>query len=330
MKPNKKRDLKAILILLFSLAVIPFWIGNSHYMMSVLMNCAGLSIIASGVWLTFSIGRINIGQSGFVLIGAYATAILLSRANLSYWLVLPLSALFAGVIGLVIGSAILKLKGIYFSMLTICLAESIHLAFLNGGSFTLGSMGITDLPQPFQTDSAWPMYYLVVALLALAILVTWRMHYSRLGGIFRAMRLNEDLAESFGVDVWRYRIVAYAIACSLGGIGGSYLTVLTQSVYPQSFTINDSVYYMLFCFLGGLGFVSSAMVGAFTLTILFVLLQSFQQYQSLIYGIIMIAVMLVMPNGLMALRLPSFGKERRLPSFGKERRLPSFGKENAK
>lgn len=310
MKPDKRRDLAAILIFFSLLAVIPFWIGDSRYAMSVLMNCAGLSVIACGVWLTFSIGRINICQAGFALIGAYASAILLTRAGLSYWLVLPLSALIAGTVGLVIGSAILKLKGIYFSMLTICLTEGIRLAFLNGGSFTLGSKGITALPQPFQTDSAWPMYYLAVALLALAILVTWRTHYSRLGGIFRAMRLNEDLAESFGVDVWRYRILAFAIACALGGLGGSYFAVFTQSVYPQSFTVEHSIYYMLFCFLGGLQYVSSAMVGAFALTILFELLQDLQQYQSLVYGVVMIAVMLAMPNGLLALRLPAFGKER--------------------
>ena len=307
MKPDQRRDLVVICSFFLLLALLPFGFGQSHYVMAVLMNCAGLAVIACGVWLTFSIGRINICQAGFALIGAYASAILLSRTALSYWLILPLSALVAGVLGLMIGSAILKLKGIYFSMLTICLTEGIRLAFLNGGSLTLGSKGITGLPQPFQTDSAWPMYYLGVALLALALLVTWRVHYSRLGGIFRAMRLNEDLAESFGVDVWRYRILAFAIACALGGLGGSYFAVFTQSVYPQSFTVEHSIYYMLFCFLGGLQYVSGAMVGAFALTIVFELLQDFQQYQSLAYGVIMIAVMLAMPNGLMALR---FGRRR--------------------
>jgi branched-chain amino acid transport system permease protein len=132
--------------------------------------------------------------------------------------------------------------------------------------------------------------------------VTWRVHYSRVGRIFRAMRLNEDLAESFGTNVWRYRVMAFAIACGLGGLGGSYFAVFTQSVYPQSFTVEHSIYYMLFCFLGGLEFVSGAMVGAFALTILFELLSQFQQYQTLIYGVLMIAVILLLPNGLMALR----------------------------
>lgn len=302
MNPLKKRDLYIALGVLAVLAVLPLAIGQSRYLLSVLMNCAGLSLIALGVWLTFTIGRINICQAGFALIGGYATGILLSRYGLSFWVALPLSALVSAAVGAVIGSFILKLRGIYFAMLTICLTEAIRLAFLNGGDFTQGSKGITSLPQPFAGDSPLPMYYLAVVLLALGLLVTWRVHYSRLGRIFRAMRLNEDLAESFGTDVWRYRVVAFSIACALGGLGGSYFAVFTQSVYPQSFTVEHSIYYMLFCFLGGLEFVSGAMIGAIALTILFELLSQFQQFQTLIYGILMIAVILLLPNGLMAIR----------------------------
>lgn len=302
MNPLKKRDLSIALGMLAVLLVLPLLVGHSRYLLSVLMNCAGLSLVALGVWITFSIGRINICQAGFALIGGYTTAILLSRFGLSFWIALPLSALVSAAVGAVIGSFILKLRGIYFSMLTISLTEAIRLAFLNGGALTQGSKGITGLPQPFAGDSALPMYYLAIALLAVGLLVTWRVHYSRLGRIFRAMRLNEDLAESFGTNVWRYRVTAFAIACALGGLGGSYFAVFTQSVYPQSFTVEHSIYFMLFCFLGGLEFVSGAMIGAFALTILFELLSQFQQYQTLVYGVLMIAVILVLPNGLMAIR----------------------------
>ncbi len=302
MNTQTKRDLAIALAFLAVLLVLPAVIGNSRYLLSVLMNCAGLSLIAFGVWITFTIGRINICQAGFALVGGYATAIALSKFGLSFWLALPLSALVAGAAGALIGSFILKLRGIYFSMLTICLTEGIRLAFLNGGDFTQGSKGITGLPQPFAGDSPLPMYYLSVALLAVGLLITWRVHYSRVGRIFRAMRLNEDLAESFGTHVWRYRVMAFSIACALGGLGGSYFAVFTQSIYPQSFTVEHSIYYMLFCFLGGLEFVSGAMVGAFALTILFELLSQFQQYQTLVYGVLMIGVILLLPNGLMALR----------------------------
>jgi branched-chain amino acid transport system permease protein len=306
MQSDKRRDLTLIIIFLAGLIIAPVFIGGSRYLISVLMNCAGVAVIATGVWLTFCIGRINICQAGFALIGAYVTAIAMSKLGLSFWIALPLSCLFSVICGTLIGSAILKLKGIYFSMLTICLTEAIRLAFLNGGSLTQGSKGITGLPQVFEGDSQMPLYYVGIALLALALGIIWRVHYSRLGGIFRSMRLNEDLAESLGINVWRYRILAFAIACGLGGLGGSYFAVFTQSVYPQSFTVEHSIYFMLFCFLGGLEFVSGAMVGAFALTILFELLQDVQQYQSLVYGVLMILVMLLLPNGLIALKFKKF------------------------
>ena len=317
MNPLKKRDIYVCFSVLAIMLVLPLFIGQSRYLLSVLMNCAGLSVIALGVWLIFSIGRGYIGQAGFALIGGYTTGILLTRYNLSYWVVLPVSAIVAASLGAVIGSFILKLRGIYFSMLTISLTEAIRLAFLNGGDFTQGSKGITGLPQPFAGDSPLPMYYLGLALLAFAVLLVWRTHYSRVGRIFRAMRLNEDLAESFGTNVWRYRVMAFAIACGLGGLGGSYFTVFIQSVYPQSFTVEHSIYYMLYCFLGGLEYVSGALVGAFALTILFELLREFQQYQTLIYGILMISVILLLPNGLMALRTAkNEGSARELPPIG--------------
>lgn len=298
---NARRDLTVALFIMAALVGLPLVLGDSRYYLSVLMNCAGLSVIALGVWITFTIGRINICQAGFALIGGYATAIAMTQLGLSFWLALPLSVLASAAAGALIGSFILKLKGIYFSMLTICLTEAIRLGFLNGGDFTQGAKGITGLPQPFAGDSPLPMYYFAVVLLAVALVVTWRVHYSRLGRIFRAMRLNEDLAESFGTDVWRYRVIAFSIACGLGGLGGCYFAVFTQSVYPQSFTVEHSIYYMLFCFLGGLEFASGAVVGAFVLTILFELLSEFQQYQTLIYGVLMIVVILLLPDGLMSI-----------------------------
>ena len=112
MNPLKKRDLVVAIGLLAVMLVLPLFTGGSRYLLSVLMNCAGLSLIAFGVWLTFTIGRINICQAGFALIGSYTTAIAMSSFGLSFWLALPLSAGIAALIGGVIGSFILKLRGI--------------------------------------------------------------------------------------------------------------------------------------------------------------------------------------------------------------------------
>ena len=105
-----------------------------------------LYLVSLGVWLTFAIGRINIGQAAFALIGGYATAILATRFGLSYWLCLPLSGILAALVGTVLGFGILRLRGVYFAMITLSLTEAVRLAFLNGGEFTGGATGIPIIP----------------------------------------------------------------------------------------------------------------------------------------------------------------------------------------
>ena len=122
--------------------------------------------------------------------------------------------------------------------------------------------------------------------------------------MFRSLRQNEELASSIGIDIARYRVIAFAFACAMGGIAGGFFAVAQQNIYPATYTVQDSVNFMLYCFLGGLDFVLGPVVGAFLLSISFELLGSLQQYQALLYGGLMVAVMLFLPNGILSLHLP--------------------------
>jgi branched-chain amino acid transport system permease protein len=272
-----------------------------------------LSFISLGVWLTFAIGRINISQGAYALIGGYATAILSTRYGLSFWLCLPLSGLIAAACGALVGAAILRLRGVYFAMITLSLTEAVRLAFLNGGEFTRGAQGIIGIPRPgavsafgvivipaFAGGDNLSYYYLGAGLLILG-LVIWRLESSRLGWVFRSMRQNEELAASIGIHVAKYRILAYAVSCAFGGLGGAFFAAFHQNIYPVSYSVMDSVNFMLYCFLGGLDFIFGAVVGAFLLVISFELLHDLQEYQALIYGILMISFILWLPNGILSL-----------------------------
>ena len=103
----------------------------------------------------------------------------------------------------------------------------------------------------------------------------------------------------------KYRVLAFALGCFFAGIAGAFFTVSQQSIYPSSFGVPDSVYFMLYCFLGGLSYVSGPVVGAFVLFLGFELLHGLREYQMLTYAAIMITVMLWLPNGLLSLRLPA-------------------------
>ena len=280
---------------------VPLLLADQPYWLNVLTNASMLSFASLGVWVTFAIGRINIAQGAFAMIGGYTTAILATRYGVPFWLCLPLSGLVAAAVGTAIGIPILRLRGVYFAMITLSLTEAVRLAFLNGGDLTKGATGIVNIPRPAGIDGPVAFYVLAASLLLLGLLAVWRLATSRLGWVFRSLRQNEELASSIGIDIARYRVIAFAFACAMGGIAGSFFAVAQQNIYPATYTVQDSVNFMLYCFLGGLDFVLGPVVGAFLLSISFELLGSLQQYQALLYGGLMVAVMLFLPNGILSL-----------------------------
>lgn len=287
------------------LAIVPALLARSPYWLNVLTNACLLSVASLGVWVTFAIGRINIAQGAFTAIGGYTTAILTTRYGVPFLLCVPASAAVATIVGILVGAPILRLRGVYFAMITLSLGEAVRLAFLNGGSFTMGATGIVNIPTPAWLGSALAFYLASAVLLLLALLAVWRLAHSRIGHVFRSMRQNEDLAASIGIDVARYRVIAFAVASAMGGIAGAFFAVFEKNIYPASYTMQDSVNAMLYCFLGGLDYVLGPVFGGFLLVIAFELLSTLQKYQALLYGVLMIVMMLFLPNGILSLRIPS-------------------------
>jgi branched-chain amino acid transport system permease protein len=277
-----------------------------------------LSIASAGVWLTFYIGRINIGQGAFALLGAYVSAILVTKAGMSFWLSLPIAGLFAAFIAVLIGLPILRLRGVYFAMITLVLTQVFTLAAL-ALPITNGAKGITSIPLPgelsilgitlipdFATleNPRQAFYFTTAVLMVLTFAALYRIVNSRLGHLCRSMQQNEELASSIGVNISYVRVLIFAISSFFGGIGGAMFGSIAQSVYPSSFQVADSVNFMLNCFLGGLGYVFGPMLGTLVLYFGWDLLFELGKYQMLIYSSLLIFLILVLPNGLLSLRLP--------------------------
>jgi len=310
------RSSTLFLLGLVYLVLFPLFYRDSKYILGVVTTASMLSVISLGVWVTFAIGRSNISQGAFALIGGYTTAILSVRYGVPFWICFPLSGGVAALVGALIGWPILRLRGVYFAMITLSLTEATRLAFLNGGEFTRGGTGIVDIPRPgaislagvtlipeFKGSDPLPFYYLAAFLLILTLICLRRLSTSRLGWIFKSLRQNEALASSIGINVAKYRVMAYAICCFIGGLGGSFFAVFQQNIYPSTYTVTDSIYFMLYCFLGGLDYLFGPVAGAFLLIVSFELLHSVQTYQTMIYAVIMITFMLWLPNGILSLRL---------------------------
>jgi branched-chain amino acid transport system permease protein len=280
-----------------------------------LTSVALLSVASAGVWLTFYIGRINIGQGAYALVGGYVSAILMTQAGVSFWATLPIAGLFCALISVGIGLPILRLRGVYFAMVTLVLTEVARLTAL-ALPVTNGAKGITSIPLPgelsifgltiipdFATmqDPKLAFYLLAVLLMVVSYLALWRIVNSRLGHLCRSLQQNEELAASIGVNTAYLRVLAYAISSFFGGIAGAMFVAISQSIYPSSFQVADSVNFMLNCFLGGLGYVLGPMIGTFLLYFGWDLLFTMGRFQLLIYSSLMILLMLVLPNGLLSL-----------------------------
>jgi branched-chain amino acid transport system permease protein len=145
-------------------------------------------------------------------------------------------------------------------------------------------------------------YYLAAVLMTVCFAGMYRLVNSRIGHICMSLQQNEELASSIGVNIAYLRLIAYAISSFLGGISGAVFVAATQSVYPSSFTVTDSVNFMLNCFLGGLGYVFGPMLGTLVLYFGWNLLFETGKFQLLIYSSLMIVLMLVLPNGILSLR----------------------------
>ena len=278
-----------------------------------------LAIASAGVWLTFYIGRINIGQGAFALIGAYVSAILVVKAGWSFWISLPAAGLFAALVAILIGLPILRLRGVYFAMITLVLTQVVTLTAL-ALPITNGARGISNIPLPSgisvfgipilpdfaaMENTKLAFYYTACVIMILTYAALYRLVNSRLGHLCRSMQQNEELASSIGVNISYIRIVIFAISSFFGGLGGAMFGSIAQSVYPSSFQVADSVNFMLNCFLGGLGYVFGPMLGTLVLYFGWDLLFEFGKYQMLIYSTILIIIIRFLPNGLLSIR---FGK----------------------
>jgi len=281
----------------------------------VLTSVALLSIASAGVWLTFYIGRINIGQGAYALMGGYVSAILIMSAGWSFWWTLPVAGIFCAAASVLIGLPILRLRGVYFAMVTLVLTEVARLTAL-ALPVTNGAKGITSIPLPgaisvfgitlvpdFATmeNPRIAFYFLAVTLMILCFAALYRLVHSRIGHICMSLQQNEELASSIGVNIASLRVIAYAISSFFGGLSGAVFIGATQSIYPSSFTVTDSVNFMLNCFLGGLGYVFGPMLGTLVLYFGWNLLFETGEFQLLIYSTAMIILMLVLPNGLLSL-----------------------------
>lgn len=291
------------LLLALAALTLPLWIANAYFLHVVIM--AGIfGVLASSLNLLLGYtGQLSLGHAAFFGIGAYASALLTLRWEWSFWLALPAAVLAAGIAGWAIGRLALKLRGAYFVLVTISFAGVIALISINWMDLTNGPLGLPGVPAPelgpwsLRTKSAY--YYLVLAAVALAYEVCRRLVDSRIGRAFVALRENEALAESVGVDGTRYLVLAAVVSAGLAGLAGSLYAHYTRFVSPEVFLFSYTLTMVVMVVAGGKGTLAGPVIGAVVFTVLPEVLRELVawRWQMLLYGAFLLLTVSLLPQG---------------------------------
>jgi branched-chain amino acid transport system permease protein len=296
-----------------ALLAAPVWLA-SPYHLHVLIMAGIFAILALSLNLLLGYtGQLSLGHAAFFGIGAYTSALLALKLDWSFWLALPGAAVASGLAGWGIGRLALKLRGAYFVLVTISFAGVVSLVSVNWMELTNGPLGLPGVPAPelgpwsLRTKTAY--YYLVLAAAALAYLVCHRLVHSRIGRALVALRENEPLAESVGIDGTRYLVLAAVVSAALAGVAGSLYAHYTRFVSPEVFLFTYTVTMVIMVIAGGQGTLLGPVIGALLFTALPEALREAMswQWQMLAYGVILIVLVFFLPRGI----VPTFHRWRR-------------------
>jgi branched-chain amino acid transport system permease protein len=281
------------------------WIVRDDYYMHLLILCGIYSVLCMGWVLILRAGQFSLGQAAFLAIGAYSSSLLVLKLGLSPWLGLVASGLTAAFAAALLGWIVLRIRGLYFAVITLAFNGVVQLIPANV-NFLGGWTGLSPIPPfslaGFEFIEKAPWYYLILALVILCALVTQRMEKSRLGKYFKATA-NESLAESIGINTVGYRMLAFVVACLFAGLAGGILASYLTYVAPGDFAVWKSVQVQIQATVGGTSTMIGGPVAGSTMLILLgeVLRTYAKGLEPMLYGLLLLIVIFFLPNGLVSL-----------------------------
>jgi len=253
------------------------------------------------------VGLYDLGHAGFYAIGAYTTAILNTRFGIPVLVLLPVSALTAGLFAYLVTSPIIHLRGDYLCIVTIGMGEIVRLALINNPfDLTGGPNGVGGIQSPslgFLTiDSSIGFYFLVWVVVGLSIICLRRLQRSRIGRAWNCIREDEVAAQAAGIDVRSYKLLAFVLGAALAGIAGNLYAAKLMIVSPESFSFWESCLMFCIVLIGGMGSVPGVIIGAAAISLFPEIFRGFANYRMVIFGVAMIVMMMFRPGGLLPRR----------------------------
>lgn len=300
------------LLLLIPLYLLPL-VVRSEVVLTILIFTFILSMLAIGFNVIFGgAGQLTMFHAAAFGIGSYATFLSMQKFNLPFWLGYVIAAAIIVVISVVVGWICFKfrLREFYFAVVTLAIAELCRLVVLNWTSVTNGTLGLLVLDKPtvwvpgegiVKIDQTVLWYFLALACLTGILIFTVLLMRSWIGRNFAAIRLNEDLAQTLGIDTFRYKLLAFILSNIIASFAGALYGFYTGYIEPAYLAVSQSLDAIAMVLLGGASTILGPVVGALLLTSLPHLIEFSAELRVALYGAILIFVILVMPRGIVGL-----------------------------
>ena len=280
-------------------------LGFDSYYLYLVSLCLINIIIAIGLnLLTGNAGQISICHSSFMAVGAYGTTYLVTVAGMSFWVAMPLGGLIAALFGLALGFPALRLRGFYLAVVTLGFLEMSTLLITELPKITGGVRGMS-APRPIlpggEQAGDLAFYYVILAVTLVATWCAFSLLRSPTGRALNAIRNSEAVAQTLAIPLARVKLTAFLLSAFLAGIGGALFASVVGFIDPTEFGLWTSVRFIIIIVVGGLGSIVGSIVGAVTLTVLPELLRDFKEYNQLVFGALVLATLIALPNGLVSL-----------------------------
>lgn len=309
--------LGAVIVIMF-----PFVLEQSTYALHLCVLAQIYAVLALA--LNFQLGSANIpnfATGASYGIGAYASALMAINFGVSFWLALPVAGVVATIFGFLLGLPSMRTRESYLALVTIAFGVVVH-QLLNNLDFTGGPNGLVGIPAPelFGHSFASPLvifgyslppqanfYYLSALLVLIAIVFAKRLHDSRVGLAWNALRADDLAARCQGINTTWYKVLAFAVDAFLAGFAGTIYAFYVGFISPDNFTFLVSVTIMTMVIAGGMDNILGVIVGAVLLTLLPEKLRAFSDYRILFFGVTVIAFLMIRPQGIFPQRLRRYG-----------------------
>lgn len=301
---QEKRQIFIFLIFAVALLAAPVFFRES-YLLTVLVFIGIHTMLAVALNLLMGYaGQISLGHAAFFGLGAYLSGILTTSFGLDPWLVIILAAFCAAVIAFVIGFPILKLKGHYLAMATLGFGIIIYIVFNETVDWTGGPSGLSSIPSlqigTIIFDNDLHNYYLVWIITLFVMLLSINLSQSRIGRALRAVHDSEVAARVMGINAWFLKVQVFTVSAFISAVAGSLYAHAMTFISPASFGFNFSVELVTMVVVGGLGSIYGSFLGAAILTVLPEFLRVFEDFDVVIYGLLLIIMNMFMPGGLIS------------------------------